>query len=123
MKPYIVALLETYRQMAGRGQPLTDLDNSSLRRVDKITFRTPDYQLSTALDYRKGAPGSQQHIWQATLSPQAAVFTMNPGPSSKYWQGRLPRTAPASERAGGDLRHPVGAAARPQDGLPGRRRR
>ncbi len=93
MKPYIVALLETYRQLAARGQPPEDLDNSSLRRVDKLTFRTPDYQLSSALDYRKGAPGSQQHIWQATLGPQNAVFAMNPGPSSKYWQGRLPRTA------------------------------
>jgi hypothetical protein len=93
MKPYIVALLETYRQLAARGQPVEDLDNSSLRRVDKITFRTPDYQLSSAQDYRKGAPGSQQHIWQATLGPQTAVFAMNPGPNAKYWQGRLPRVA------------------------------
>jgi hypothetical protein len=93
MRPYIVALLETYRELARRGRPLVDLDNSSLRRVDKITFRTPDYQLSAALDYRKGTPGSQQHIWQATLGPSTAVFTINPGGSPKYWQGRLPRVA------------------------------
>jgi hypothetical protein len=91
MKPYIAALLATYKEMAERGQPPEDLDNSSLRRVDKITFRTPDYQLSSALDYRKGAPGSQQHIWQATLGPQTTVLAMNPGPTGKYWQGRLPR--------------------------------
>jgi hypothetical protein len=59
--------------------------------VDKITYRTPDYQLSTAQDYRKGRPGSQQHIWQATLGPSTLVFTINPGGTSKYWQGRLPR--------------------------------
>jgi hypothetical protein len=93
MRPYIVAVLETYREMQRRGLPPEDLDNSSLRRVDKLTFRTPDYQLSSALDYRKGAPGSQQHIWQATLAPGTVVFTMNPGGSSKYWQGRLPRVA------------------------------
>jgi hypothetical protein len=93
MRPYIVAVLETYREMQRRGLPPADLDNSSLRRVDKLTFRTPDYQLSAALDYRKGAPGSQQHIWQATLAPNTVVFTMNPGGSSKYWQGRLPRVA------------------------------
>jgi hypothetical protein len=93
VRPYMVAVLETYRELQRQGRPLEDLDNSSLRRVDKLTFRTPDYQLSTALDYRKGAPGSQQHIWQATLSPNTVVFTMNPGGSSKYWQGRLPRVA------------------------------
>ncbi len=93
MRPYIVALLETYRELQRRGAPVDDLDSSSLRRVDKVTFRTPDYQLSAALDYRKGAPGSQQHIWQATLGPSTSVFTMNPGASRKYWQGRLPRAA------------------------------
>jgi hypothetical protein len=93
MRPYIVAVLETYRELARQGRPPIDLDNSSLRQVDKITFRTPDYQLSAAQDYRKGAPGFQQHIWQATLSPTAVVFTMNPGGSPKYWQGRLPRVA------------------------------
>ena len=91
MKPYVVAVLGTYRELARQGKPIPDLDNSSLERVDKITFRTPDYQLSTAQDYRKGSPGSQQHVWQATLGPSTLVFTMNPGGSSKYWQGRLPR--------------------------------
>jgi hypothetical protein len=93
MKPYVTALLATYREIAKKGELVPDLDNSSLERVDKITYRTPDYQLSTAQDYRKGAPGSQQHIWQATLGPSTLVFTINPGGTSKYWQGRLPRNA------------------------------
>ena len=94
MRPYAEALLATYKELAknqASGKPLPDLDNQSLERMDKVTFRTPDYQLSTVQDYRKGRPGSQQHIWQATLGPDTGVFTINPGGSSKYWQGRLPR--------------------------------
>ena len=91
LKPYGDAVLGTYRELARRGEPLPDLDRTSLQRVDKYTFRTPDYQLSTAQDYRKGAPGFQQHIWQATFGPDTPVFTFNPGPTAKYWQGRFPR--------------------------------
>ena len=123
MRPYIVAVLETYRELERRGLPLIDLDNSSLRRVDKITFRTPDYQLSTALDYRKGAPGSQQHIWQATLGPNTVVFTMNPGGSSKYWQGRLPRVAQHRNVLVAIYDIPADAPARPAHHLPARRPR
>jgi hypothetical protein len=91
MRPYAEALLATYKELARQGKPIPDLDNQSLARVDKYTYRTPDYQLSTVQDYRKGLPGSQQHVWQATLGPSTQVFTINPGGSSKYWQGRLPR--------------------------------
>jgi hypothetical protein len=91
MRPYAEALLATYKELQKQGKPVPDLDNQSLARVDKYTYRTPDYQLSTVQDYRKGRPGSQQHIWQATLGPSTQVFTINPGGSSKYWQGRLPR--------------------------------
>ena len=93
MRPYAEALLATYKELAKQGKPVTDLDNQSLERMDKVTFRTPDYQLSTVQDYRKGRPGSQQHIWQATLGPDTGVFTINPGGTPKYWQGRLPRNA------------------------------
>jgi hypothetical protein len=91
MRPYAEAVLGTYRELQKRGMPLVDLDKGSVERVDKITYRTPDYQLSTVQDYRKGLPGAQQHIWQATLGPGTPVFTINPGPTSKYWQGRFPR--------------------------------
>jgi hypothetical protein len=93
MRPYAEALLATYKELARQGKPVTDLDNQSLERMDKLTYRTPDYQLSTVQDYRKGRPGSQQHIWQATLGPDTGVFTINPGGTPKYWQGRLPRNA------------------------------
>lgn len=48
-------------------------------RVNKITYRTPDYMLSCAQDFRKGERGFQQHIWQATLADDAIVFTNHPG--------------------------------------------
>ncbi len=67
--------------------------------VNIYTYRTPDYMLSTAQDYRKGYGGDQQHIWQATLGPDAVCFTTHParleGRSPAYWTGSglLPRAA------------------------------
>jgi len=89
--PYANAVLATYRELEKQGKPIPNLDRSGLPLVDKLTYRTPDYQLSAALDYRKGAPGSSQHIWQATLGPDTAVFTVHPGPDARLWLGRLPR--------------------------------
>ncbi len=79
-----------------------DLVGAELTEVNKMTYRTPDYMLSCAQDYRKGEMGFQQHIWQATLSPYAVVFTTNPDALTEdsndrpnYWagNGRLPRAA------------------------------
>ncbi|MGH0037897.1 MAG: hypothetical protein ACQGVK_22940 [Myxococcota bacterium] len=50
-----------------------------LKEVNTYTYRTADYMLSTAQDYRKGVRGSQTHTWQATLSERAMVFTTHPG--------------------------------------------
>jgi hypothetical protein len=83
---------------------LLDPDSNGvvMSEVNKVTYRTPDYQLSSAQDYRKGEKGYQQHIWQATLDSYAVVFATNPddlkeGDSHRpsYWMsnGRLPRTA------------------------------
>ncbi len=58
-----------------------------LSRVNKITYRTADYMLSCAQDFRKGQRGFQQHIWQATLGANAVVFTTQPG-SPVEGQGR-----------------------------------
>lgn len=49
-----------------------------LKEVNTYTYRTDHYMLSTAQDYRKGARGSQTHIWQATLDDTAIVFTTHP---------------------------------------------
>ncbi len=80
-----------------------------LKEVNSYTWRTADYVLSTAQDYRKGANAGQVHAWQATLSADALVFTTHPmnavQPPSEwigrdegepgYWTGTasMPRSA------------------------------
>jgi hypothetical protein len=72
-----------------------------MNEVNKITYRTPDYQLSSVQSFRPGEKGYQQHIWQAALGPYAVVFTNNPDSlraddkhRPSYWManGRQPRT-------------------------------
>ena len=76
-----------------------DITRNTREQVDIYTYRTPDYMLSSAQDYRKGYGGDQQHVWQATLGPNAVCFTTHParrqGPSPNYWtgSGSLPRVA------------------------------
>jgi hypothetical protein len=79
-----------------------DSNGTVMSEVNKVTYRTPDYMLSSAQDYRKGEKGYQQHIWQATLDSYAVVFATNPDSLDEgdnhrpsYWMsdGRLPRTA------------------------------
>lgn len=74
------------------GNPTATLDNalffyrivwqaitqSVLKEVNTVVYRTPDYMLSTAQDYRKGLRGQQTHTWQATLAERAMVFTTHP---------------------------------------------
>jgi hypothetical protein len=55
------------------------INQSVLKEVNTYTYRTRDYMLSTAQDYRKGVRGSQTQTWQATLSERAMVFTTQPG--------------------------------------------
>lgn len=76
-----------------------DFGRTAREEVNIYTYRTPDSMLSSAVDYRKGYGGSQQHIWQATLGPDAVCFTTHPartsGPPPNYWTGSgcLPRVA------------------------------
>ena len=79
-----------------------DPNGISMGTVNKMTYRTPDYMLSAAQDFRPGEKGYQQHIWQATLSPYAVVFVNNPDSMRaddkhrpSYWManGRQPRVA------------------------------
>lgn len=76
-----------------------DLCRNTREQVDLYTYRTPDYMLSCAQDYRPGYGGDQQSIWQATLGPDAVCFTTHParreGDSPNYWtgSGTLPRAA------------------------------
>jgi hypothetical protein len=70
--------------------------------VNKVTYKTPDAMLCSAQDYRPGQPGAQEHIWQATLGPEAVVFVNQPVCLSEEeahqpncWRGNetLPRVA------------------------------
>lgn len=76
-----------------------DVCRNTREEVNVYTYRTPDYMLSSAQDYRKGYGGDQQHIWQATLGPDAVCFTTHParpsGRTPNYWtgSGTLPRVA------------------------------
>jgi len=76
-----------------------DITRSTREEVHTYTYRTPDYMLSSAQDYRPGYGGAQQHIWQATLGPNAVCFTTHPAPRAGrppgYWtgSGTLPRVA------------------------------
>jgi len=77
-----------------------NLDVHALTEVHVQTYRTPQYMLSCAQDYRAGKPGYQQHIWQATLGIDAVVFTNHPGSLNEtsrpnFWAGNgiLPRAA------------------------------
>lgn len=76
-----------------------DLTRNAREEVNLMTYKTPDYLVSSAQDYRKGYGGDQQHIWQATLGPTAVCFTTHPGhrenTSGGYWvgSGSLPRVA------------------------------
>lgn len=65
-----------------------------------VIWKTPDGMLASVQDHRPGQPGYQEHIWQATLSPEAIVFANHPANSStsssarpNYWAGNrvLPR--------------------------------
>jgi hypothetical protein len=74
-----------------------DVQRNQREEANIYTYRTPDYMLSTAQDYRRGYGGDQQHVWQATLGPGLACFTTHPAPRDQetpnYWagSGSLPR--------------------------------
>lgn len=94
-------VLVTYAHSQGRYRPHFDMTPGTWD-VNTLTHRTPDGMIAAALDWRPGEPGIQEHLWQATLSPEAVVFTTNPGNSQEhgnarpnFWAGsaRLPRVA------------------------------
>ena len=83
-----------------RERSVVDSDRSI--EVNKVTYRTPDFMLSSAQDYRAGERGGDEHIWQATMGSDALVFVNHPAcisdaPEHKpgFWLGNrsLPRVA------------------------------
>lgn len=83
-------------------QSLESDSNDPSWEVHKAIYRTPEYMLSSAQDWHPGERGAEEHIWQATLGPDAVVFTNHPGCLSEnpgfrpnFWRGNasLPRVA------------------------------
>ncbi len=82
--------------------PAELLNREQQGSANKITYRTPNFMLCSVQDYQPGQPGKREHVWQATLGPQAIVFTNHPGRSTEsdahapnFWLGNgiLPRVA------------------------------
>ncbi len=95
------AALTTRARSQGRYRPHFDMTPGAWD-VNTLTHRTPDGMIAAALDWRPGEPGIQEHLWQATLSTEAVIFTTHPGNSQEhgnarpnFWAGsaRLPRVA------------------------------
>jgi hypothetical protein len=75
---------------------------SEWTEVNKATYKTPDYLLSAAQDWRPGQCGQREQVWQATMGPDALVYTNYPTCCSQsdsrhaaWWcgNGALPRVA------------------------------
>ncbi len=70
--------------------------------VETAVYKTSDFMLASAQTYRAGQPGASEHIWQATLGPDALVYVNHPANMSEadsrrpnLWAGNgvLPRVA------------------------------
>lgn len=49
-----------------------------LSEANTVTYRDQDVMLSTVNDFRLGTSGDQHHVWQATLSEDAIMFSTLP---------------------------------------------
>ncbi len=100
-------LPETIRQIAnespaalwGRAQ---DAGGAGRTGVNRVVYKTADFMLASAQDYRPGEAGAQEHVWQATLGPDSLVYVNHPANFSvedvhrpNLWVGNrsLPRVA------------------------------
>ena len=54
----------------------------ALHRANVMTYRTPNYLLSSAQHYCPGQFGDQQHLWVAALPRNITVFSTHPGAST-----------------------------------------
>jgi hypothetical protein len=59
-------------------QSHADPEATTVKWVNKSTYKTSDYVLSSAQDYHPGEPGNLEHLWQATLGADAIVYTNHP---------------------------------------------
>jgi hypothetical protein len=76
----VKAYKEMYERNDEAGLPSVDTpDYTAMTQVDIATYKTPDYMISCAQDFRKGAMGYQQHPWSAYFGGKTLVYTTNPG--------------------------------------------
>lgn len=84
MNERFIAYKEKYKLHEMAGVPCDeDPDFTALTQADIYTYRTKDYGLCCAQNFRKGKRGYQQQPWGAYLGGNAKVFSTNPG-SSDY---------------------------------------
>ncbi len=67
---------DTVRSLARSLAP--QLNIGLLSEANTYTWRSGGAMLSTVQDFRKGQASQQHHVWQATFSPDAQVFTTHP---------------------------------------------
>ena len=96
------------------------VDFGHLQEANTYSWRNDEVALATVVDHRKGAMRDQVHTWQATIDPDALVFTTHPltgiakstdwseDPSPGYWTGEasMPRSA-QHERTGIHIYQPA----------------
>lgn len=58
------------------------------RHVDCCLYKSPRVMLSSAVDFRPGKPGYQEHILHAALSPSAQCWINHPGETRPGGSGR-----------------------------------
>jgi len=104
LPPHIAGVaMDLPQEMWNRERHAGELDDADgAWEVNKVTYKTPDYMLCSAQNYRPGERGGDEHIWQATLGPDAVVFANHPPCFSEddshqpnFWRGNdvLPRVA------------------------------
>jgi hypothetical protein len=83
-------------------QPPELVSHERHHAVSLTTFKTPEFMLAAMAAAAPGASGSAEHLWQATLGPEAVVFTNHPANASlldlhqpNFWRGNAiqPRVA------------------------------
>ncbi len=82
LPPELLTLLQTLMGTPGLRNLAVDLEPLSrgmaLESVDTYVYRTPDYQVAAAQDYKPGQWAAQTLMWQATLDSQAFVIATVP---------------------------------------------
>ena len=98
----VAAFWSRERQTAPTDPAAAGVASPQAWEVITANYKTKDFMLSSAQGYQPGQAGSSEHIWQATLGPDALVFVNHPvnmveddlhRPNLWVGNGVLPRVA------------------------------